>query len=144
MNSTIERCARTFDVVKKAPKQWRVKYKGFNAVVADNKKDALKAFAEVPEKKLEKACVQADKVVETSLCFQSNRQWFASTFHFQAPWCAIHRMLYGLDMYELDVVKFDQLLQVPDGVSTKEYIQQKYGDEAVEKVILMAGLEEMS
>jgi hypothetical protein len=33
-----------------------------------------------------------------------------------------------------DIVTFDKFLQVPDGISTKQYITDKYGGEAVKVV----------
>lgn len=38
-------------------------------------------------------------------------------------------------LYDFDVVKFDDWLQVPDGTSTKEFIKGKYGEEAVQLVV---------
>jgi len=38
-------------------------------------------------------------------------------------------------LFGFDIVAFDRRLKVPDGTSTKDFIKEKYGDEAVSLVI---------
>ena len=54
---------------------------------------------------------------------------FKSTFGVQLG-------VYLHPLYGFDVVGFDaSVIQPPDGVSTKDIVQERYGDEAVELVV---------
>lgn len=37
-------------------------------------------------------------------------------------------------MFGFDIVKFDEFLGTPDGISTKDFIEKKYGKEAMELI----------
>lgn len=66
------------------------------------------------------------------------RQEFLETFHVSLSTFIDPRLL------DFDIVKFDKWLQTPDGTSTKDYLDQKYGLRAmllVEKLIHEIGLQ---
>lgn len=57
---------------------------------------------------------------------------FKEIFGFEAP---IDFDFSAMAQYvAIDVIKLDEMLQVPDGISTKEFIAEKYGKEAADLV----------
>lgn len=50
---------------------------------------------------------------------------FKKIFNFEMPF----------DIHGIDVYKLDGILQTPDGISTKEFIAEKYGSDACDFVV---------
>jgi hypothetical protein len=44
----------------------------------------------------------------------------------------VHKFLHPI--FGFDVIRFDEFLRVPDGTSTKHFIEKKYGNEAVKLI----------
>lgn len=60
--------------------------------------------------------------------YDSNYMKFQSTFN-------IPLKTYWDKMFAFDVIGFDDFLETPDGTSTKDWILEKYGQDAVNLVL---------
>ena len=139
---TIERAGRTFRVVmetKGKDRSWKIMFDDFRCAHGKTRKACLSSFEEKDEEDLVKNLEIAENILNMDKTCKAHRKWFVQTFLFQPPFCVLHRMIYR-GRLQLDVVKMDHLLRVPDGTSTKEHIRNKYGQAALEKVMAMAGI----
>lgn len=126
-------------VVRKYEGGWRVypietpnTYVGSGMNAADAQKNAVEVLDKHGEEGYKKAMGDVGKKVKSKEELQSAdtaakfKHFFQTDIH---PFIVDPR-LNVLGYYQFNIVKFDEWLRTPDGTSTKDYIKQKYGDEA--------------
>ncbi len=97
---------------------------------------ASKKVATIP-----KGPATAPRVGQTAYDYiaANNRRYVAEAHEFQRVFRRKLRPLWS-SITGLDVIKFDEVLGVPDDRSTQDFVQEHYGDEGVALVKRLIGL----
>jgi hypothetical protein len=129
---TIAVYGKEFQVVNKSRGVWQTEYRNAIATKAKTKPEAVKLLREYDKGKLLSACDSHDKTIQRDTYFREHTQEFTAIFGFAPP---SDYLLYVVGCgLSLDVIALDRKLQTPDGISTNNYIAQKYGQCAVDMV----------
>lgn len=115
---------KDFEVVKTVD-GWQTEYKGARATKSKLRKDCINALKSFSQEYILNACESYDVKAEKNEYFKENVVKFKRIFGFLPPRDYILYMV-GQSLC-LDVVKLDQLLNTPDGVSTSDYIESRFG-----------------
>ena len=98
----------------------------FNDITIKGVKNKLLEFLKTHDKSILYSCVNSSKTVEQYREYINKKDKllneFKSTFGFEAPICPLTN--------SLDVIALDRLLHTPDGISTSNFIKNKYGKTA--------------
>jgi len=122
--------------------EWKVVVEGTSIKVAggrtmkEAKENAIRKLSSMGgEKEIKETIAFNKKIHKKSKYFKDRRIQRLFERIFGVPlmrfYCTVSR-IFGY--YTLDIMLFDKWLETPDGISTKDYIRQKYGDVAVKLV----------
>lgn len=135
MKNTLELYGKIFDIVRKAPGFWQTEYNTITATSGRSRSEAIAKLEEYDRAKIIAGCDSIDKGIKRDAYFREHEQEFTQIFGFAPPRDFI-RCRFGCGL-SLDVIALDQELHTPDGVSTSNYIRQKFGDRALELTVNM-------
>lgn len=101
--------------------------KGIEIINSQGKDNTLEAIKRLKDKKIKNKFFQRECI----------KRLFKNTFgkELHSFKCYLSFVLSG--EYCLDIIKLDKFLQVPDGISCKDYILNKYGTRAVKLIELL-------
>jgi len=137
-HSLIERDGHAFVVAKSSNPRyksapWSVAYRDAVACRAQTKKEVIAKFQDIDSKILKTGInnrILQLKLAAANHRFRKRNPEFKQIFGFDIPVSGLIQSF--THTLKLCPISLDGHLGTPAGVSTKEYIREKYGDEAVE------------
>ena len=125
---------KEFNVEKRAG-EWQTNYRDAKATVGISKATAISNLKELDKTKVIAGCQSVDGNITRGEYFKAHTEEFTQIFGFTPPRdFLLYHFGCGLS---LDVIKLDEKLRTPDGISTNDYIKQLYGETAVNMVLQM-------
>ena len=131
---TIELHGKTFNVEKRNG-TWQTNYRDAKATTGATKIKAIDSLKAIDKQKILDGCNNMDKQISRDKYFKNHTQVFTRIFGFTPPRDFL--MYYCGCGLQLDVIKLDEKLHTPDGVSTNDYILNTYGQQALDMVTNM-------
>ena len=128
---TIEVHGLTFEITQ-IDNEWQTGYKGASATRGATQKEAIDNLQNLDKDWLVSACASHDGKLAKSEYFKTNEAMFKKVFGFSPPKDFLLYRVTGV--LSLDVIKLDEMLHTPEGVSTKNYIEDKFGTVAMTMV----------
>ena len=129
MDTTITLYDKIFTVKNIARKQWQTEYNCAIATKGTSRIEVIDLLKVYDKEKLLSACDMVDKNRVRDTFFKGHITEFKTIFGFDAP---RDYMMYLIGCgLTIDVIKLDEKLHTPDGISTNDYILQKYGEHAL-------------
>ena len=132
MNNTLEIHGKQFDIINKGRKQWQTEYRNAIVTKGDSRVDVIEKLKSYNKTELIKGCDNMDVQVKRDDYFKANTELFTRIFGFAPPRDFL--MYYCGCGLQLDVIKLDEKLHTPDGISTNDHILNTYGHQALDMV----------
>lgn len=124
---TIEYQGKTLDVEKNGS-TISLRYKGKLAAEGKSLKKAREYLARQPVSLFLEACDKADEVEARNKLWEGQAAKFKQIFGFEPPQ---DYLIWSVDKrHALELPRLYTLLKVPEGTAPKDYIAEKYGQEA--------------